>query len=424
MLRYKAFALVALLLIIVAAFYFFGAGIIQGKSPISIYNGNTAEDFVKNSADTSDANTSDSDTSIQSENTSAGNTSTPAETAVNNSESTPPSEVEDKPKILKITAVGDVMLGRGVESRLKKGEKGYDYPFEKVAGILKEGDIIFGNLEQPITDSTECLDAKYKYIIKSGKGAYAALIYAGFNLLSLANNHIMDYYDTGLFDTMDILEQNGIFFSGAGRNLDEARKPAIIEKKGFKVGMLAYTDMAELYFKGNPSIKFAADDKNAGVAPRKIEYIKEDMEKLRQKVDILIISLHWGVEESFDILPEQVEFAHSLIDMGADMVLGHHPHQFQGIEVYKGKLIAYSLGNFIFDQNDPENQESFIVSMEFEDKILSKLCAIPVRTVNKTQVVPVIATEAQEMLERQCELSTKLGSICAIEDGRLVFKLQ
>jgi poly-gamma-glutamate capsule biosynthesis protein CapA/YwtB (metallophosphatase superfamily) len=256
---------------------------------------------------------------------------------------------EPENKTIRITAVGDIMLGRGVGSRLEKQGKGYVYAFEKVADILKEGDIVFGNLEGPISDKTHSLTALSKenkggkYVLKNKIAAFEAIKYAGFNMLSLANNHILDYYDKALFDTFEILDQNGIAYSGAGRNLEEAREAAIVEKNGIKIGLLSYTDMAEYVYSGNPSISFIAGENKAGVAPRKLEYIRQDIGKVRGNVDILIISLHWGIEESFEVSSEQVEFAHELIDTGADVILGHHPHQFQGIEIYKGKPIIYSL---------------------------------------------------------------------------------
>lgn len=332
--------------------------------------------------------------------------------------------IEEKEEPLTIVAVGDILLGRGVGSRLVKAQKDYKYPFEKVVGFLKEGDVVFGNLEEPITDSSHSLIGIHqggKYVLKNDVEAFEGIKYAGFNLLSLANNHILDYYDKGLYDTLEILDRNNIAHSGAGKNLEEARKPAIIEKKGLKIGMLSYTDMAEVLYKGNPPLRFIAEKERYGVAPRKYDYIKEDVEKAREEVDILIVALHWGVEESFEILPEQVDLSHKLLDQGVDVILGHHPHQFHGIEIYKGKPVIYSLGNFIFDQNDPENQEAFIVDMKFEEKKLSSLSALPIRTIGKTQVVPVVGKDAEELLNRELELCRKLDSKCDIQDGKVIF---
>lgn len=345
----------------------------------------------------------------------------------------PTEEVKAAPTVtpikedLRIVAVGDILLGRGVESRLEKSGKSYIYPFEKTADILKKGDVVFGNLEESVTDSTKCLlgiNQGGKYVLKNKVKAFEGIKYAGFNLLNLANNHILDYYDKGLFDTINILDSNGIAHSGAGRNLEEARKPAVLERNGYKIAMLSYTDMSEVLYKGSPQLMFIAGKDKAGVAPRKIEYIMEDVLKARKTADILIVSFHWGKEESFDVLPEQIELAHRLIDSGVDIILGHHPHQFHGIEIYKGKPIVYSMGNFIFDQNDPENQESFILDLGYTNKKLTSLSATPVRTVEKTQVVPQKGTAASGMLSREADLSHKLGSECRIVSDKLLFDLQ
>lgn len=336
-------------------------------------------------------------------------------------------EEKEKEGSLVITAVGDIMLGRSVATRLEKKPQRYIYAFEQVAEILKQGDIVFGNLEAPVTDSTNGLTGVRqggKIVLRNKVEALTAIQFAGFTLLSLANNHILDYYDKGLFDTFELLKKNNIGFSGSGRNLEEARKPAVIEKKGKKIGLLSYTDMSELWYKGNPNIRFAAEKEKAGVAPRKLEYIKEDIERIRQSVDILIVSLHWGVEESFDIPGSQVEFAHEVLDFGADMILGHHPHQFQGIEIYKGKPIFYSLGNFIFDQNDPENLESFITIIKFSGNRPMHVSAVPVRIFDKCYVAPLKGKDAEGLLRREAELCGKLGTGYEIKENQLVFDLK
>jgi poly-gamma-glutamate capsule biosynthesis protein CapA/YwtB (metallophosphatase superfamily) len=330
---------------------------------------------------------------------------------------------------LKIVAVGDILLGRGVESRLVKANKDYIYPFLEVADIMKKGDVVFGNLEEAITSRNHSLTGIKqggKYVLKNPVDSIKGLEYAGFNLFSLANNHILDYYEEGLYDTQAILTEYGMAYSGAGKNIEEAKKPAIIEKKGIKIGLLSYTDMAEVTYKGNPPLMFIAGENKAGVAKRPLKFddsIKNDIDKLRKEVDILMVSLHWGNEEHFEIWNTQIEFAHNLMDNGVDVILGHHPHQFQGIEIYKGKPIFYSLGNFIFDQNDPENQESFIMNMEFINNKMVSLEGIPVRTIDKTQVVPQKGEGAKNILEREIELCKKLNTKCEIKEDKLIFDL-
>jgi len=338
-----------------------------------------------------------------------------------NTENTPVKET------LKIVAVGDINLGRGVKAWVEKQEKRYIYPFEEVVDILKRNDVIFGNLEEPITASTKGLagiDEGGKYVLKNDPEAINGIIYAGFNLLSLANNHILDYYEKGLLDTMEILDRNNIAYAGAGKNLEEARNPAVLEKKGQKIGMLAYTDMAEVVYKGDPPLMFLAGEETCGVAPTRKEYILEDIKKYRNSFDILIVSMHWGVEYSYEPTESQVALAHEIIDRGADIIIGHHTHRCQGVEIYKGKPIFYSLGNFLFDQNNPLNQESFIFEMEMEDKKLTALSGIPFKVINKSRIVPAKGAEAKEMLEREKILSEKLNSVCRIEDDKIIFDIE
>ncbi len=326
----------------------------------------------------------------------------------------------DEKEMLHIIATGDIMLGRGVSSNIKDRNLDFIYPFTEVKSILDDGDIVFGNLEQPITESTECLNADFKYILKSGTEAISGLSFAGFDILSLANNHIMDYYETGLSDTLSVLENNNIASVGAGCDLYNARKPAIIEKNGIRVGFLAYTDMADIVHIGNPSIKFAAEQVKAGVAPLNPALIEEDICMLRDKVDILAVSLHWGIEDSYNVTEEQIELAHKICDFGADIILGHHPHRFQGIEIYQSKPIIYSLGNFIFDQV-PENQESLLLCLAYEDSVLSGIRAIPIRTENQSIVVPQKGLKAKGILERVIHLSKELGTEFTVENDSLLW---
>ncbi len=319
-----------------------------------------------------------------------------------------------------IIAVGDIMLGRGVYDELKSQGLSFSHPFMEVSDILNQGDILFGNLEHPITDCKDSLDGRYKYILRCEPDAVSGLRYAGFNLLSLANNHIMDFYESGLSDTMRILNENDIVYAGAGPNLAEARKAAIIEINGIRTGLLAYTDMAETVYRGNPPICFAADDTKAGVAPLIPAFVEEDIKNIRDKVDLLILSLHWGVEDSFDVTAEQTQLAHQFCDAGADLILGHHPHRVQGFEIYNGKPIIYSLGNFLFDQPSPESRETFILNITYENNTLFRLKAIPVRAVNNFLILPQKGSEVTALLENQYKRSLDLGTECRIEDGCLV----
>lgn len=355
-------------------------------------------------------------------------TSTPIVTAAEPSQPEPSTtateiiSVESAMEVPKLnfTAVGDIMLGRSVGKRLEKAGS-YKFAFSNVEDILKQGDIVFANLESPLTASTHGLNKDKKIVLKSSPDAMEAIITGGFNLLSISNNHMLDYYDTGLYDTISLLDKNGIAHSGAGKNIEEAGKPALIVKNGYKIGLLAYTDMANYIYDGEPSISFAAGENKAGVIPRDYETARQAIAKLRDSVDLLAVSLHWGIEESFNIAPEQIDFARKLLDDGADIILGHHPHQFQGIEIYKGKPILYSMGNFMFDQNDPENMETFIIEMHYEGKNLKSIVARPVRIVDKSRAELQTGSSSQSILAREAGLCEQLGTIPRIDGDTLVF---
>ena len=169
----------------------------------------------------------------------------------------PPADEEPREPEIRFMAIGDIMLGRGVGFRLKKAGD-YRKAFEKVSFYLDMGDIVFANLETPLTASNHGLDKDRKIVLKAEPESVVALTSAGINLVSLANNHMMDYYEKGLMDTIELLNLNNIAHAGGGINIDEARKPAIIEKNGLKIGLLAYKDMAELVFAGDPYLSFAA----------------------------------------------------------------------------------------------------------------------------------------------------------------------
>lgn len=324
---------------------------------------------------------------------------------------------------LRIVAVGDIMLGRGVTESLKMKGLGFSEPFADVQGLLKAGDVVFCNLEHPITEGEHSLDSDKKYVLKAGPDAAGGLEYAGFNLVSIANNHILDFYETGLEDTMVNLSDHGIAYAGAGKNLEEARQMAVMEVKGMRIGLLAYTEMADVLYQGDPPLRFAAGSDKAGVAPVNTRLIKEDIEKARDQVDLLMVSLHWGVEDSFGVTDQQISLAHWLVEQGADIILGHHPHWFQGIEIYQGKPIVYSLGNFIFDQLLPQSKESFILDFTYSQGVLSGLKAYPVGMADRTRVVQLEGTDAVKLMEREIRLCNELGTSCEIVDGCLAFTL-
>lgn len=252
---------------------------------------------------------------------------------------------EDLPdKTIAIVLVGDIMLNRGVEYMSKKeGGEDFRFPFLKIADDLKGADILFGNLEGPISDKGEKVDSIYSF--RAEPRVSEGLTFAGFDILSIANNHIFDYGREALEDTFLRLKEAGIDYVGGGFNEVEAYSPIIKEVNQTKIAFLAYTNLGSPYW--------AATEIDPGIAWvdwQNMEKVKKDIQKAKSQADILIVSLHSGEEYSFEPTQFQIEFSKSAIDAGADLVLGHHPHVIQRNEKYKNGYIFYSLGNFVFDQ--------------------------------------------------------------------------
>jgi len=278
---------------------------------------------------------------------------------------------------IRIILAGDIMLDRGVEYMIEKyGGGDFRFPFLKIADEFQKADVVFGNLEGPISEKGEKVGSIYSF--RAVPRAIEGLNFAGFNVLSLANNHAFDYGREALEDTLKRLKETGvdelrsssrfanarvIDYVGAGLNKDDAYSPVVKEINGTKIGFLAYTDLGSPYW--------AATASSSGIAwltEEKLENIKGDIKLAKEKVDILIVSLHSGEEYAEAPTQFQVEFSKAAIDAGADLAVGHHSHVVQKPEIYNGKYIFYSLGNFIFDQAfSEETMEGQIVEILIEN---------------------------------------------------------
>lgn len=279
-----------------------------------------------------------------------------------------PAAVSAAERDVTMFAVGDVMLGRHIAKVMKTS--GSDYPFREMPPALQRADIVFGNLEAVIAaDGSAPAFPEKPYSFHANNAAARSLRKAGFHLLSLANNHAMDYGAPALFETRRLLREQGIADFGAGKDIHEARRPVVLSRNGIRFGFLGHgvAHSRAVYAKKN----------RPGIAPIIMEDIQKDIQLLRSQVDVLVVSLHWGMEYEHVPSKRQREEAHQIIEWGADLILGHHPHVMQGIEVYKGKIIAYSLGNFIFDQKGKGTDRSFILACRFRDKALYSAEVIP-----------------------------------------------
>ena len=335
--------------------------------------------------------------------------------------------------------------------------------FVHTASILNEADITFAQNERHYTNrysEADLVPAAPMTEISPLEHA-AALKLGGFDVLSFASNHCMDLGPEALLGTIAALRGHGFTVIGAGSNIEEARKPAIVERNGTKIAFLAYCSVLRPGWEAGPnkagcapmraSTFYEQVDYQPGTPPAIIslahpddlEAMKEDIRKVRPLADVVVVSMHWGIHFiPGAIAMYQKEMGYAAIDAGADLILGHHPHELKGVEVYRGKAIFYSMGNFAFDlplsvrterlkvlgkkhafntiKVDPEYAEfyawpaqsrrSMIVKCRVSNKKISKLSFLPVLI--NTRAQPVVASgkeEFQDALRYIKELSHGQG---------------
>ena len=266
-----------------------------------------------------------------------------------------------------IAAVGDVMLGGRTGPFLV--ENGPDYPYREVMSVLNQADLVAANLESPISTRGAAVKDK-QFTLRAEPLAARSLKSAGIRVVTLANNHSLDFGPLALQDTLDALTENDILFTGAGMNLEDARSAALVKIKGKTLAFLSYS----LTF----PVDFYASGGRAGTAPGYADFVKADILKARPKADLVIVSFHWGAELMTTAKEYQIDLGHQAIDWGADLVLGHHPHVLQELELYKGRLIAYSLGNFVFGSESNRTNTSMILLLTFQGNTLVRAGIVPI----------------------------------------------
>ncbi|MCZ6677118.1 MAG: CapA family protein [Candidatus Poribacteria bacterium] len=272
---------------------------------------------------------------------------------------------------IRVVCVGDIMLAGSAEPVIDR--KGVDYPFEGTRHILQAADIAIGNLEMPIATVGEPAPEK-EYTFRGHPRLAAGIANAGFDVLTLANNHTGDYGDAALLEMLEILGANKLKYCGAGAALDMARKPATVQVKGKRVAVLAYANTFPFEF-------FAGED-DPGTVRGMPEFFVPDIKAAKRWAELVIVSFHWGGELVTEPRDYQEAFGRRAIDAGADLVFGHHPHVLQGIEVYNGKLIAYSLGNFAFASYSENAKTSAILQVTFRGQSMVRAELIPINVFN------------------------------------------
>lgn len=261
---------------------------------------------------------------------------------------------------------GDIMLSRAVNQKMS-ATNNYNWPLESIATLFSEADLAVANLESPflLNSNYETLDNSL--IFKANPKSVQALNLAGFDVLSLANNHILNQGLKGLKDTRQILDEAGIAYTGLKEN-----NLIIKEVNGIKFAFLAYS----------------YDSSSSLVASLDVKQLVSDLKIAKDQSDTVIVIMHAGTE--YSRLPnwQQKEFAHKAIDNGADLIVGHHPHWPQIIEKYQGKTIIYSLGNLVFDQMwSRETSEGLVAKVYFKNKIIDYIEYIPIEIRNYGQAL-------------------------------------
>jgi poly-gamma-glutamate capsule biosynthesis protein CapA/YwtB (metallophosphatase superfamily) len=239
---------------------------------------------------------------------------------------------------------GDVMFGRTVNSHMLATASNDPYPFTHTGEFLRGFDLTIGNLECVISRLGVPVPKPYNF--RGDPRAYDRLLNAGFDLVSVANNHSGDYGKAAFLDEFLTLPQRGLTPIGGGQNRRQAHMPVYRSVRGTTVAFLAY-DQIDPY-------SFAATDTSPGHAWLNEVDLRQDVGVARRSADFVIAFVHWGIEYYTGLTAEQRYLAQVAIDAGADIVVGAHPHVIEPYEFYKGKLIIYSLGNFVFDNMYPE----------------------------------------------------------------------
>jgi poly-gamma-glutamate capsule biosynthesis protein CapA/YwtB (metallophosphatase superfamily) len=264
----------------------------------------------------------------------------------------------DAEGVVTLCAVGDIMVNRDDPASI----------FDLAGPVLRDADATFGNCESTYSERGSRNPAT-RGEVRAHPRNLDAFTAAGFDVVSFANNHHLDAGYDAFFDTLDALRERGIATCGAGRDLAEARQPAILERNGTRVAFLGYS---AILFPG-----YEAADNRPGCAPLRVhthyeqveieqpgsapdvitftreedlEALREDVRVARERADVVVVTPHWGIHfEPATIAQYETEVGRAAIDAGADVVLGHHQHILKPVQVYKGKVIVHGMGNFAMD---------------------------------------------------------------------------
>lgn len=322
---------------------------------------------------------------------------------------------------MQIAFVGDVMLGRLVAEELR--HRSPEFPWGDTLPLLRKADVLVGNLEFVLARDGRPWPGKI-FHFRAEPAAVASLEAAGFDLVSVANNHVLDFGTDAALECLGILSARGIRFTGAGQDAAAARRPAVIDRDGMTIAMLAFTDNEPDWEAGadSPGVRHLPVD----LGDPRATALLDDVGELRAAVDLVIVSAHWGGNWGVDVPRNHRRFAHALVDAGVDVVFGHSPHIVRGVEVYRGRPILYGAGDFVDDYAvDPveRNDRSFVFVLHTDAAAPVRLFLHPTEIVGfQARMAGRHATEiAREMTRRCAALGT--DAVWDAGGGHLVIDL-
>lgn len=281
-----------------------------------------------------------------------------------------------------LTAVGDIMLSRGVYRKVMAYGGDWRHPFRKTADILRDSDFTVANLELPLSDNQPQSEDPHTFQFVAPSAAAGGLDWAGIDSVSLANNHTMNWGQGPLVDTFGALKNHGVGYFGAGPDKKSAYSPAVYNINGVRVAFLGFENIQNWPW---------TDPDAPGAATATACAVRDAVLHAGERAEVVIPFFHWG--EEYRSIPNDVQkaLAQVAIDAGADLVIGAHPHWVQQVGAYKGKLIVYSLGNFVFDQMwSQETRQGAIAKFTFSGAVLQDTEYTPVLIEDYNQ--PRVAT--------------------------------
>ncbi|MFJ7744506.1 CapA family protein [Peribacillus sp. NPDC097295] len=328
--------------------------------------------------------------------------------------------VASKPNdTITMSMVGDIMMGRYVAE--VTDNHGFDYLFRYMKPYFNASDYVSGNYEHPALakDVSKYEEADTAIRLNSYGNGIEAVKNAGFSVMTLANNHMMDFEEQGLVDTINQFESNDMDYVGVGSNITKAKENINYQDiKGVRVATLGFTDVY-----GKNAV---AKNNQAGLLNSNpdllFEMIGNAKDAKKGNADLVVVNMHWGQEYATSATGRQTELAKAVIDAGADIIIGHHPHVVQSFDVYKDGIIFYSLGNFVFDQGWTRTKDSAMVQYHLTEDGKATVDVLPLQ-IKEATPRPATSSSDVSRIFRSLTKETSDNVQWAKKDDKIEIKL-